>query len=45
MFHKGCLPNPRPIRSDQIALLQSHDPEIAAYLATIFPDITGLSGL
>ena len=44
MFHKGCLPNPRPIRSDQITLLQTYDPEIAAYLATMFPDVTGLSG-
>ena len=23
MFHKGCLPNPRPIRRDQIKLLQT----------------------
>jgi hypothetical protein len=45
MFLKGFLPNPRPIRSDQIALLQSHDPEIAAYLATMFPDVPGLPGL
>ena len=41
MFHKGCLPNPRPIRSDQIALLQSYDQGLWGLLVTVLPHIAG----
>lgn len=44
MFHKGCLPNPRPIRSDQIALLQTYDQGLWGLLVTVLPDITGRAG-
>jgi hypothetical protein len=44
MFHKGSLPNPRPIRSDQIALLQTYEQGLWGLLVTVLPHITGRVG-
>ena len=44
MFHKGCLPNPRPLRSDQITLLQTYDQGLWGLLVTVLPHITGRAG-
>ena len=41
MFHKGCLPNPRPIRRDQITLLKTYDQGLWGLLVTVLPDING----